>query len=110
MPCNHKRVWETAEAILARLVGGDDMGHEPAWERDDSGRNKLLADSWEPYTVVANTMFFKRLKPCDECEKEMEARGKMMEQTMERMCEEQAERKRRFEELAQQKLKHLGIL
>lgn len=54
MYCTHKRTWEM------NLVDSD------------SGRGDLtgvLAEGYEPFAVADGLIFFKRLKPCEECAK-----------------------------------------
>lgn len=59
MSCNHKRVWEMMGSSETEKV------------------NELLNDGWEPYAVVPpashrdGAHLFKRLKPCEKCEKEL---------------------------------------
>lgn len=114
MPCNHKRVWEMC---TARTGIRKDFSLRNPFDQADfkelykdvfrkSEKEILLEDGWEPYATEDGITHFKRLKPCEECGKEMESHRK----TIGQMCKEEAKRMQEFDESVQQKLKDLGLL
>ena len=105
MSCSHKRVWEyqSVDAFHSKRV--EELcadGFEPF------GVAKGMPSGYQPYDgeYAFDCVQLKRLKPCEECPKEMKAHRK----TIGQMCKEEGERMREFDESVQQKLKDIGIL
>jgi len=81
MPCEHLRKWEMRASYDPTEIEGI-----------------ILQQGYEPYAVQDDTTYFKRMKPCEECEEDH------------RVCRELAEKKLKFMEARVYTAKKPGYL
>ena len=68
MPCNHKRVWEMKRYAIDKdqwycLLASEER------VKSNTVAYQLLKEGWDPHPWGEGCIMFKRLKPCEECEK-----------------------------------------